>query len=312
MQAMNEFESRVAGVNRAALFATDVEVLQLNLGLRCNLCCTHCHQSSSPDRAETMSDSVFAAALALAGALRPRLVDITGGAPELHPRIRDHVAALRRAGHEVQLRTNLTLLLEAGHRDLPDLWARQGVRLLASLPSSEPEDTRRQRGVGVFEKSVAALRALNSLGYGGDGGPRLDLASNPDEVNLPGPARPFEERLRHELGERWGIRFTSLVMLTNMPIGRFGAALDQAGGRQLYLDTLRAAFNPATVTRLACRKTLAVAWDGELFDCDFNVGAGLTVHGPRRTVFDADVSLTSRRINFGLHCFACTAAAGSS
>jgi radical SAM/Cys-rich protein len=309
---MNEFESRVAEVDRVALSATAIEVLQLNLGLRCNLCCTHCHQSSSPDRTETMSASVFAATLELAGNLRPRLVDLTGGAPELHPRIRDHVAALRGAGLEVQLRTNLTLLLDAGYRDLPDLWARQGVRLLASLPSSDPEVTTRQRGAGAFEKSIAALRVLNTLGYGQDGGPRLDLASNPDEVTLPGPARPFEERLRRELGEAYGIRFTSLVILTNVPIGRFGGALDQTGARRLYLDTLRAAFNPAVVPLLACRKTLAVSWDGRLFDCDFNVGAERPLRGPRRTVFHAGRSLTSRRINFGLHCFACTANAGSS
>ena len=308
---MNEFESRLAAVDPTALCATTIEVLQVNLGLRCNLRCSHCHQSSSPERAEVMSDHTFGAVLELARAVRPALVDLTGGAPELHPRFREHVLELRRADLEVQVRTNLTLLLEPAHRDLPGLWAAQRVRLLASLPSSDPGPCERQRGPDVFGRCIGALRALNAVGYAGEGGPTLDLAVNPDGPELPGPASSLEERFQRELQERHGVRFSSLRVLTNMPIGRFGGALG-AGGKQRYLDTLRAAFNPSTVPLLACRRSLTVAWDGRLFDCDFNLGAGLPARGGPRDILEADATLASRRISFGLHCFACTALAGSS
>jgi radical SAM/Cys-rich protein len=309
---MNEFESRIASVDRAALYARAIEVLQLNVGLRCNLRCTHCHQSSSPERTETMSDEVFGAALALARAFRPRLVDLTGGAPELHPRIREHVAALREASLEVQVRTNLTVLLEPGCEDLPARFARLGVRLLASLPAPSSELVERQRGSGVLESSVAVLRTLNALGYGMGTGLRLDVASNPDGTQLPEAQSGFESAFRRALAETYGVRFDALVVLTNLPLGRFGAELTAAGERSVYLEALRRAFNPATVPLLACRSTLAVAWDGALYDCDFNLGAGLPVRGEQRSVLGPWDALATRPIAFGLHCFACTAKAGSS
>lgn len=308
----NEFESRVASVDPAALRATAVEVLQLNVGLRCNMRCSHCHQSSSPDRTETMSDEVLAAALDLARSLRPRLVDVTGGAPELHPRIRELVAALRGADLEVQVRTNLTVLLEPGCADLPAIFARLGVRLLASLPSAEPALVGRQRGDAAFDRSIIALRTLNALGYGGGSSLRLDLASNPDGATIPDRTVDVEASLRRELAARYGVRFDALVVLTNMPIGRFGAQLAAEGDRGAYLDALRAAFNPAAVPRLACRTTLVVAWDGHLYDCDFNLGAGLPLRAGDRTVFDWSDDLAKRPIAYGVHCFACAANAGSS
>ena len=309
---MNEFESRVASVDPAALRATTVDVLQLNLGLRCNLRCTHCHQSSSPERTEVLSDEVFGAALALARAFRPGLVDLTGGAPELHPHIREYVAAFREAGLDVQVRTNLTVLREPGCENLPAFFARQGVRLLASLPSLRPDLVERQRGSRVLEPCLAMLRRLNALGYGMGTGLRLDLASNPDGARLPDPQDDFEASYRRTLAESHGVRFDALVVLTNMPIGRFGAGLAAAGGRAAYVEALRRAFNPATVPRLACRSTLVVAWDGGLYDCDFNLGAGLPVAGEPRSVLGPWETLATRPIAFGLHCFACTALAGSS
>lgn len=307
---MNEFESRVNAVDSTALLASRVEVLQLNIGLRCNLACTHCHQSSSPRRTEAMSDAVLDAALRTAGHLRPALVDLTGGAPELHPRIRDIAVSLRGMELEVQVRTNLTVLLEPGCEDLPELWARHGVRILASLASWDPGQAERQRGEGTFSPSIEVLRRLNAIGYGTTDRLPLDIASNPDGARLPGPADELESRFRRELEQRHGVRFHSLRVLTNMPIGRFR---DQLGaGRGAYLDALRAAFNPATLQRLACRTSLVVAWDGTLYDCDFNIGARLPVRGERRTVLDYDDALATRRIAFGAHCFACTAQAGSS
>lgn len=307
---MNEFESRISAVDPTALLATRVELLQLNLGLRCNLTCVHCHQSSSPERTEAMSGPIVEAALRTARRLRPALVDLTGGAPELHPDIRDIVASLRGMGLEVQVRTNLTVLLEPGCEDLPGLWAKHGVRLLASLASWDPRLVERQRGAGTFSSSIEALRRLNATGYGTTDRLRLDLASNPAGAALPGPADEIESCFRRELNQRHGIRFDSLRVLTNMPIGRFSA--DLGAGRQAYLDSLRAAFNPTTLQRLACRTSLVVAWDGALYDCDFNLGARLPVRGDRRTVFDYDDALTTRQIAFGAHCYGCTAQAGSS
>lgn len=307
---MNEFERRVHAVDPSALYATRVELLQLNVGLRCNLACSHCHQSSSPDRTEEMSDAVIDASLEAADRQRPALVDITGGAPELHPRIRHIASALRGMGLEVQVRTNLTVLLDPACEDLVELWARHGVRLLASLPSWESEQAERQRGEGTFLAGIEVLRRLNAVGYGTTDRLQLDLASNPDGASLPAPAEEFETRFRRELEQRHGIRFDHLRVLTNMPIGRFRA--DLGAERQAYLDCLRAGFNGATLPHLACRTSLVVSWDGSIYDCDFNLGARLPVRDLPRTVLDYDGSLATRRIAFGSHCFGCTAQAGSS
>jgi radical SAM/Cys-rich protein len=308
---LNEFESRVASVDAASLCTTSVDVLQLNVGLRCNMRCAHCHQSSSPDRTETMSADVLAAAIGLARRLRPRLIDVTGGAPELYPRIRELVAELRGADLEVQVRTNLTALLEPGCADLPALFARLGVRLLASLPSSDPALVGRQRGELAFAASVVAMKQLNALGYGAGGELRLDLAVNPDVATIPERRDDFEAAFRRELALRHGVRFDDMSVLTNVPIGRFGRRLS-AEERGAYLDALRAAFNPAVLPKLACRTTLVVAWDGRLYDCDFNLGAGLPLKGRDRTVFEWRDELAVRPIAFGLHCYACAASAGSS
>lgn len=307
---MNEFETKVHAVDPTALFATRVELLQLNVGLRCNMACKHCHQSSSPSRTEKMSDEIIDAALGLAERLQPALVDITGGAPELHPRIRDLALRLRKNGMAVQVRTNLTVLTEPSCEDLPELWAEHRVGLLASLPSWDPEQAERQRGAGTFASAIDALRRLNELGYGTTERLPLDLASNPDGSALPTPDAEFEARFRREMAERYGVHFHALRVLTNMPIGRFRAEL--GADRGAYLDCLRREFNPATLPSLACRTSLVVAWDGALYDCDFNAGASLPLSGARRTVLDYDDSLATRRIAFAAHCFACTARAGSS
>jgi radical SAM/Cys-rich protein len=309
---MNEFESRIEAVDPSALLATSFEVMQLNLGLRCNQACAHCHQSSSPARTEAMPDAIVDAVIDRAARLRPGLVDVTGGAPELHPRCRALVSALRGAGLEVQVRTNLTVLLEPGHEDLPARWAADGVRVLASLPSWDPLVVERQRGAGTFAASLEALRRLNALGYGTTERLRLDLACNPVGAGLPGAARELEARFHRELEARHGVQFHALRVITNMPLGRLREALGEAGELRAYQGALAAAFNPATLPRLACRTTIVVAWDGALYDCDFNLGAGLQVRGDRRTVADLDEGLATRRIAFGPHCFACTARAGSS
>jgi radical SAM/Cys-rich protein len=258
-----------------------------------------------------MSDGTFAACLKLASSLGMPMLDVTGGAPELHPRIRDFVLQARDAHFEVQVRTNLTAMLEPGNGDLPEVFARLGVRLLASLPSWDPVAVERQRGTSAFEKSVAMLRRLNELGYGLGDGLILGLAANPDGDRLPDPKNE-EPQFRHELLERHGVRFDELRMLTNVPVGRFRAGLIVTKAHKAYLDMLRDQFNSATVPLLACRRSLAVSWNGLLHDCDFNLGAGHPIIGEHRTVFDPPQDLLRRPIAFAAHCFACTARAGSS
>lgn len=309
---MESFASRVAAVEPAALQASAVEVLQLNVSLRCNMACAHCHQQASPQRSEDMPEHITAAALDWARQLQPALVDLTGGAPELHPRIRAIVDGLIEAGLGVQVRSNLTVLLEDGSRDLPRRWADQGVAVLASLPSWDAAATDRQRGAGAFTASIEALQRLNAAGYGTGDGLRLDIASNPLGADLPESAAAFEQRFRDELGGRHGIAFDGLRLLTNMPLGRFQQQLGGAAEQGAYLDMLRCAFNPETVPQLACRTSLSVAPDGRLYDCDFNLGAGLACRGEPRSVLDAPAGVATRRIAFGPHCFACTARSGSS
>jgi len=308
---MIPFERRLAEVDPASLHATGIDLLQLNVGLRCNMSCTHCHQSSSPERSEQMTDAVFFAALELARRIGASLVDVTGGAPELHPRIRTYLEALRDADLAVQLRTNLSVLLEPAAEGLPELLARLGVRVLASLPRLDSDAAPRHRPIPVAT-GIAALRRLNALGYSAGEGLVLDLAYNPEGTALPEPEAELARRLRDELGRRFDVRFDALRTLTNMPVGRFAKSLAAAGTRRAYVERLAAAFNPATVPRLACRRSLVVAWDGSLWDCDFNLGAGLPLASEPRTVLGFQDAVLTRRIAFGAHCYACTAQAGSS
>lgn len=310
MPAQQCFDAQVNAVDPEALTATGLSVLQLNLGLRCTLSCRHCHQSASPQRTETMSQEVFEASLRAARRFRPDLIDVTGGAPELHPHFRAWLSAFHSEGLRVQVRTNLTVLLLPDFDDLPDLFASLGVQILASFPSFSVEAVDSQRGPGTFAASLEALRRLNRVGYA-TGGLRLDLAANPPGPELPGPVQPFEAQLRQTLAEGHGLRFDGLRMLANMPIGRFGAELRRTGGYRPYLDRLRASFNPATVPLLACRTSLVVNWDGALYDCDFNLGAGLPVRSAS-TIHDIDDGILTRRVACAVHCFACTARAGSS
>lgn len=306
------FASRVAGVDPGALTSAGIDLLMLNLGLRCNMRCAHCHQSSSPERDETLSDELFSASLALGNRLGRPLLDLTGGAPELHPHIRDFLRRAHTEGFEVQLRTNLTALLEPGCEDLTELFASLGVRLLASIPSWDPLAVERQRGDGAFQASLRVMKRLNGFGYGMRKDLRLDVAVNPDGALLPERKEGYERRFRHELEEGHGIHFHGLLLLTNMPLGRFRDGLDADTTRRSYLDTLRRAFNPETVPHLACRRSLTVAWDGILYDCDFNLGARLPIRSEQRSVLQPPQNLLHRPLAFGSHCFACTAAAGSS
>ena len=294
--------------------AARLHAVQVNIGLRCNLTCDHCHVNSSPHRKEEMDWPTMEAVLRLAGKLEAATLDITGGAPEMHPRFRDFVAAARGAGLAVIVRTNLTILLEPGYEDLPGFFRDQGVELIASLPCYLEENVDKQRGEGVYADSVEAIRELNALGYGIEAHLPLHLVYNPGGPTLPPPQAGLEADYRKSLLDRFGIRFTGLYTITNVPIGRFRADLRRARALESYLDLLRRSFNPGTVNRLMCRHQISVAWDGALYDCDFNLALRLPAPGAQgRSVHDVDPNaLLQRGIATGDHCFACTAGSGSS
>ncbi|HJT32128.1 MAG TPA: arsenosugar biosynthesis radical SAM (seleno)protein ArsS [Pirellulales bacterium] len=296
------------------LRATDIEVLQINLGKLCNQTCRHCHVDAGPDRREIMSRETLAACLEVLARTQIPTVDITGGAPEMNPHFRWLVEESRRLGRHVIDRSNLTILLAPGFDDLPRFLAGNQVEVVASLPCYLEENTDRQRGAGVFAKSLEALRRLNALGYGGaDGALALTLVYNPIGPTLPPPQDRLEEAFRRELHSRYGITFSRLFTITNMPISRFLDDLVQAGRYDDYMRTLIEAYNPLAAERVMCRTTLSVDWQGRLHDCDFNqmLDLGLA-DGQPRNIRDFDLeSLSTRRIMTGRHCFGCTAGAGS-
>jgi radical SAM/Cys-rich protein len=308
------FAERVAA-SAGPLRAERVRTLQINVGRRCNQACRHCHVDASPLRTETMADDVVDACLEVL-ARDPSLetLDITGGAPELHPRFREMVERAHALGRAVLVRHNLTVQLEPGQDDLPRFFADHGVEVVCSLPHYTADATDRQRGHGVFEKSLAGLRRLNEAGYGMGGGLVLTLVSNPVGAFLPPRQEDLERDAREHLRRQHGIEFDRLFTLTNMPIARFADWLRRAELYDSYLDRLRAAFNPATVEGLMCRHLISVGYDGRLFDCDFNqmLDLELTPGLPRR-VHAVDVrTLAGRAVGTGEHCFGCTAGAGSS
>jgi len=309
------FEDAVAQAGHDPLMTTAVSILQMNVGKRCNQACHHCHVDAGPDRTEVMPPEVIDACLRFLEASDIPTLDITGGAPELHPSFRDIVRRARAAGRHVIDRCNLTITRLPAYADLPEFLAEHDVEVIASLPSFAARQTDAQRGEGVFEDSIAALRHFNALGYGVEGsGLVLNLVTNPVGAFLPGSQKSLEADWKRELQRRHGITFNHLYTITNMPISRFLQFLLDSGNLQAYMDRLVAAFNPAAVEGLMCRYTLSVGWDGRLYDCDFNQMIDLgTAAGSPQTIFEATPeSLAARRITIGPHCFGCTAGAGSS
>ena len=310
------FESALAARGIGPLRRGSARTLQLNLTRRCNLACHHCHVESSPIRTEAMDERTIARALELL-ARSPGIdtVDITGGAPELHPDFRALVRASRALGREVIDRCNLVVLDEPGHEDTAAFLAAQRVRVVASLPCYQEANVDGQRGRGVFERSIAALRALNALGYGVPGaGLGLDLVFNPVGPSLPPAQAELERDYKLELGSRFGVVFDRLLTLTNMPIRRYADWLVRRGELAAYQALLVNHFNPAAVPGLMCRNTVSVDFRGELFDCDFNQALDLPAGGKRRTLFELESldALEGERIATAEHCFGCTAGAGSS
>jgi radical SAM/Cys-rich protein len=293
-----------------------VTTLQLNVGKRCNQACHHCHVDAGPNRTESIDRRVAERVIdLLARNPQVEVLDLTGGAPELNEHFRPLVLGARALGRRVIDRCNLTVLFEPGQEDTAEFLAAHEVEIVASLPCYTPSNVDRQRGRGVFEASIAALRRLNGLGYGRSGSRlRLDLVYNPLGPALPPPQSDLEERYKTELREQHGIEFHRLLTLTNMPIERFAHDLERQGRLAEYQSLLVDHFNPATLPGLMCRALVSIGYDGRLYDCDFNQMLLLAAPGPARTIFDLDdfAALDGGEIATGSHCFGCTAGAGSS
>ncbi|MDB4951078.1 MAG: Radical [Gemmatimonadetes bacterium] len=309
------FEDALAGAGLYPLRATGIDVFQVNVGRKCNQTCRHCHVDAGPDRTEMMPDDVMDRCLEVIEGTDIPTVDVTGGAPELHRRWRELVARSRAAGKRVLDRCNLTITRLPNYAYLPDFFAEHGVEVVASLPHYRQKGTDTQRGDGVFEESIAALRRLNEVGYGQPGtGLVLNLVTNPVGTFLPGGQQAMERDWKAQMRRLYGIEFNALYTITNMPISRFLDFLHEGGAVETYLQRLLDAFNPAAAAGVMCRNTLSVGWDGTLYDCDFNQMLELPVHPHApQTIFDFDLAkLAEREIVLGPHCFGCTAGAGSS
>jgi radical SAM/Cys-rich protein len=309
---MSFFETKVAGED--GLRSLEINTIQANIGLRCNQSCMHCHLEASPSRTEMMEWPVMQQVISACRASGCNLVDITGGAPELNPHFREFVGSLLEESLHVQVRTNLTVLTQPGMESLPEFFRDHAVKIVASLPCYTEENVRAQRGAFAYEKSIEALKLLNAIGYGVEPDLQLNLVYNPGGPFLPGDQAGLETDYKRELWNRFGVSFDRLLTITNMPIGFFRDILTRTGQEQTYLETLKNAFNPQTVSGLMCRNQLSIGWDGTLYDCDFNLALKMPVnHGSPDHIsrFDKE-SLATRRIVMGDHCFGCTAGHGSS
>lgn len=294
-----------------------LDTLQVNLGYKCNQSCVHCHVGASPHRTEMMDAEHVALVVRVLRACRIRTLDLTGGAPELNTHFRGLVRDARALGVRVIDRCNLTILSEAGHDDLAAFLADHGVEVTASLPCYSPANVDRQRGEGVFDRSIAGLRRLNALGYGQDDtGLVLNLVYNPQGPVLPPSQAMLEADYKRELFAHFGIRFNQLYTLTNMPIQRFGSTLVSKGLFSDYMTTLRKAYRPENVDTVMCRSLLSVDWQGHLYDCDFNQMLGLPARmrdAPRPHLLDLLLrDVEGEAIRVADHCYGCTAGQGSS
>jgi radical SAM/Cys-rich protein len=309
------FDLRLTQAGLFPLRATGITVLQINVGKLCNQTCCHCHVDAGPDRIESMTRETAEQCLAALAQTDIPTVDITGGAPELNPHFRWLVEQSRRLERHVMDRCNLTVLLLPSQQDLAGFLAAHQVEIIASLPYYRAPQTDAQRGDGVFDKSIKAIRLLNRLGYGQDGsGLVLNLVYNPVGAFLPPKQEPTEALFKRELAARFGVTFNRLYTITNMPISRFLEFLVESGNYEGYMERLANAFNPAAAAGVMCRSTLSIGWDGRLYDCDFNQMLELPVdHGAPSHIRNFDPARLHRRhIVTRNHCYGCTAGSGSS
>jgi radical SAM/Cys-rich protein len=309
------FEAALRESDLFPLTTTGIEILQINFGYLCNQTCKHCHVQAGPHRTEIISQETLEVCLDILRRSEIPTVDLTGGAPEMNPHFEWFVKEAIALRRQVMVRCNLSILLEPGFEHLAQFYADQRIEVIASLPYYSARFVDSQRGQGIFEKSIQALQKLNALGFGAEStGLKLNLVYNPAGAFLPPSQAGIEADFKRELWQRHSIRFNHLFTIANMPIGRFRDALIGTGNYEAYMQRLIAAYNPQAAAAVMCRYTLSVGWDGSLYDCDFNQVLNLNCnHGAPDHINEFDFEkLKSRQIVTGLHCFGCTAGAGSS
>ena len=308
---MNHFEEKLID-HDILIERGNLRTLQINVGRKCNQACRHCHVDAAPWRSETLEESTASKIGDWISQHKPKIVDITGGAPELSAYFRVLVETSKSAGCHVIDRSNLTIIEEPGFEWLPEFLAQHNVEIIASLPCYRPQNVARQRGNGVFEKCICALRRLNGLGYGRC--LALNLAYNPPGATLPPPQQVLEAEYRNVLHRDFGITFNRLYTITNQPIARFAEDLRAQGKWDEYMNLLATSFNSNTTDSLMCKSTLSVGYQGELYDCDFNQMLSLQLtDGEPLYLWDVSPErLPGYEIQTGNHCLACTAGSGSS
>ncbi len=311
-----KFAEKIEPLGHLPLKPTELEILQVNVGYMCNQVCAHCHVDAGPDRKEIMDRETMMSVLDVLKNTTVHTLDLTGGAPEMNPHFRWFVEGASKIGvKDFIVRSNLTILrANKKYYDMPSFFKEHNVHVVSSLPFYSKSRTDKQRGDGVFDKSIEALIELNKLGYGKSGsGLTLDLVYNPAGAFLPGDQAGLEMEFKKRLFDDFGIEFNSLFTITNLPISRFLEYLIASDNYEDYMDTLVDAFNPAAVNGVMCRNTISVGYDGYLYDCDFNQMLDMKVNGSKTHISDFDIkALSTRNIKISQHCYGCTAGAGSS
>ena len=309
------FEEKYTEVGEGELKTGEIKILQINVGKMCNQVCKHCHVDAGPDRKEIMTRETMQQCLNALASSDIQIVDLTGGAPELNPNFKWFVTEIKKLNRHIIVRSNLTILVANGFEDYPQFFADNKLEVVSSLPFYKEYFTDKQRGNGVFNKSIMALKILNGLGYGIEGSDLiLNLVYNPMGAFLPPSQESLEKDYRRELKKHFDLSFTSLLTITNLPVSRFLDYLIASGNYEQYMEKLISAFNPAAAKNVMCKFTLSVGWDGFLYDCDFNQMLELSVsNGAPKHIRDFDKALLEgRKIITGQHCYGCAAGAGSS
>ena len=311
------FKDKLKEVNIPDIKKGQLKILQLNIGYMCNQTCSHCHVDAGPSRKEMMSMEVLNMCLKLMTKNKIETVDITGGAPEMHPNFSWFVRSIREKTKvdEIIVRSNLTIILaNKKFFDLPNFFADNRIHIISSLPFYNKEKTDNQRGKGVFDKSILALKKLNKVGYGkANSNLKLDLVYNPSGAFLPPDQSLLEIKFKEKLYTDFKIEFNNLFTITNLPISRFLDYLIASENYEEYMETLVNRFNPNATKELMCKNTISVSWEGNIYDCDFNQMLDLKINSKNSTIFNCKIEgLVDKKVEVSQHCYGCTAGAGSS
>lgn len=310
-----KFSDKLDAIGLSPLEPMSLDVFQINVGKMCNQVCAHCHVDAGPDRKEIMTKETMQQCLNVLAINDFKTVDLTGGAPEMNPNFRWFVEEIHKLGKHIIVRSNLTIILaNPKYKDLPEFFKKHEVEVVSSLPFYNADRTDRQRGKGVFAKSIEALQMLNAVGYGVEGsGLTIDLVYNPSGAFLPGSQEQLETDFKQKLSSEFGIIFNKLFTITNLPISRFLDYLVNSGNYEKYMEKLVNAFNPEAAVNVMCRSMVSIGWDGYIYDCDFNQMLDLKIATKNTHIADYNADTTQNRdIILGNHCYGCTAGAGSS